>query len=297
MSNDQDLPLTHIGFLSRLKLYQEVKPYGLRFTPPGDLPQTNINGNLVPITIGNARLRDQLFQACGFGLFPFTTTMPYQDFDDPIKVKHIYCSELASAISSLLGVRHVRILDYSIRRRDAAFPISTGTNFTHSQPANMAHIDFTPDEAVRIIQILYGPRANEVISQGWAIVNAWRPLKGPVHDWPLAVCDRRTFAPEQDSIAADVVYRNWFSEDVLVHYNVKQEWFFYPEQQVNELLLFQSVDSKNGLKAACPHAAFGNPAASLDMSLRESIDCRALILLTEAAKLPPETGILLYGTE
>lgn len=50
-------------------------------------------------------------------------------------------------------------------------------------------------------------------------------------------------------MAADVVYMDWISEDVLVHHNTDQEWWFFPEQRPDELLLFKGVDSEKGLSA------------------------------------------------
>ncbi|AEO67443.1 uncharacterized protein THITE_2050501, partial [Thermothielavioides terrestris NRRL 8126] len=300
---DQEEVLAELGFLSRLDHYFEVKPYGLRFQPPGNLAQSNIEGHMQLIRVRNARLRGTNvgFDQCGFFLAPFSTSMDYADFQDFLKVKDVYCAEVEEAVKAgIPAARHTRGT-YQIRRRDINFPTSTGVDFEHAQPANMAHTDFpladfTPDIAISMIRTLYGPRADEVISQGWAIVNAWRPLKHPVQDWPLAVCDSRTFDAEHDGVATDVVYPDWISEDVLVHYNENQEWWFFPEQRPDEILIFKSVDSEKGLNAACPHAAFANPEAPRSAPLRESIDCRIIVFFTDAPALPPEVGKL-YGAK
>jgi hypothetical protein len=39
----------------------------------------------------------------------------------------------------------------------------------------------------------------------FGIVNVWRPVRGPVLDSPLALCDAQTFA-DDDLIAIDLVY-------------------------------------------------------------------------------------------
>ncbi|KAF4450026.1 hypothetical protein F53441_6810 [Fusarium austroafricanum] len=219
--------------------------------------------------------------------------MPYDAFEDPVKVKQVYCPELAQAIRQQLSVKHVRVIDYSVRRREASFPISTGREFQHAQPASMAHIDFTTEEAVRMITTLYGSAASQLLSQGWAIINAWRPLKHAIKDWPLAVCDKRSFTPDLDGMASDVVYRTWLSENVLIHHNPNQKWFFYPGQTTEQLLLFRGPDSHQGLKAACPHAAF-RAEREQDTPLRESIDCRAIVFYSMVDTLPVEVGTL-YG--
>jgi hypothetical protein len=45
------------------------------------------------------------------------------------------------------------------------------------------------------------------------------------------------------------VYPNWLTEPVYVHYNEQQEWYYYPGQRPDELLLFKSVDWERGLNA------------------------------------------------
>lgn len=115
-SDAQEPSLPQLGFLSRLELYQDVKPYGLRFSPPDELPQTNIKGHLERVRVQDARLRDEnaSFETCGFCLVPFSTAMAYRDFNDPPTVKDVYCSEIAAALRSFLDVRHVRVIDFSV---------------------------------------------------------------------------------------------------------------------------------------------------------------------------------------
>ncbi|KAH6624108.1 hypothetical protein B0J18DRAFT_444372 [Chaetomium sp. MPI-SDFR-AT-0129] len=287
MAQHRDKVLADLGFLARLNLYEEVKPYGLRFPPPQGLAQSNIEGHTQSVNVQNGRLQDQKFSfdSRGFCLAPFSTSMKYTDFDEPLMVKDVYCAEVAEAVKAgVAGARHTRVIDFS------------ASNYLGHPPVAAADVNFTPDIAVQMIKTLYGPRADEVISQGWAIVNAWKPLKDAVVDWPLAVCDSRTFDAEHDGAPADVVYRDWISEDVLVHHATSQEWWYFPEQRPDEILFFKSVDSEKGLNAACPHVAFANPRASPHAPLRESVDCRVIVFFTKASELPPEVGQL-YGAK
>ncbi len=103
-----------LGFLSRLELYQTVKPYGLRYPPPDDLPQTNIVGCKYAVQVIDGRLRDIAFSDCGFCLCPFSTAMAYEAFSDPMKIKDIYCAEIVTAVKERLGASHVRVIDYSV---------------------------------------------------------------------------------------------------------------------------------------------------------------------------------------
>lgn len=39
------------------------------------------------------------------------------------------------------------------------------------------------------------------------MVNVWRPLRGPVKDAPLAVCDARTLRAEKDLVPSRLLYQ------------------------------------------------------------------------------------------
>lgn len=92
-----------------------VKPYGLRYPPPNDLAQTNIVGSKHPVEVANARLCSMDLDDCGFTLTPFSTAMAYEDYEDVSKIKSTYCQEIAAFIKDTLGIKHARVLDFSVR--------------------------------------------------------------------------------------------------------------------------------------------------------------------------------------
>lgn len=71
----------------------------------------------------------------------------------------------------------------------------------------------------------------------------WRPLKGPLNDWPLGICDTRTVNKETDTMPGDIVYSEWATENLQVHYNDEQQWYYLPDQTGDELLIFKSAES------------------------------------------------------
>lgn len=114
---------------------------------------------------------------------------------------------------------------------------------------------------MRMLEKLYGDRAHEVLDHPWQVVKSvhhniylcrgldgcsvWRPLKGTVRDWPLALCDAQSFDYERDGEPGDIVYKDWATENVQVNYSPLQQWYWLPEQTVSELLIFKSADSRN----------------------------------------------------
>ena len=70
------------------------------------------------VKIRNARLRNahDSLNRRGFGLFPFSTSMVYTDYEDTVKVKEQYCAEIANAVKEAAhGARYTRVLDFSVR--------------------------------------------------------------------------------------------------------------------------------------------------------------------------------------
>lgn len=114
--SEQDEVLAELGFLARINLYEKVKPYGLRLPPPEGLAQSNIEGHMQLVNVRNARLHDQeiSFDCRGFCLAPFSTSMKYTDFEEPLKVKDVYCAEVAEAVKAgVAGAHHTRVIDFS----------------------------------------------------------------------------------------------------------------------------------------------------------------------------------------
>ena len=127
--------------------------------------------------------------------------------------------------------------------------------------------------------------------------SVWKPLRGPLRDWPLAVCDAGTVC-EDDLVVADQVYSKHVIENVQVQHGPRQKWYYLSNQQPDELLLFRQTDSKPGQlrgggksskltescvlsPSGCPHSSFDNPLSGDNDLPRESIEARALVYYGE----------------
>lgn len=74
--------------------------------------------------------------------------------------------------------------------------------------------------------------------------SVWKPLKGPLNDWPLAFCDKQTVARE-DLVAIDEVYIEGTTEGYQVYHNKNQRWLYLSDQEVDEALLFKVADTSD----------------------------------------------------
>ena len=109
------------------------------------------------------------------------------------------------------------------------------------------------------------------------MVNLWRPIRGPLRDAPLAVCDARTVAAG-DLVPSDLVYRDRVGETYASRYNPEHRWFYVPEMQPDEALLLKCYDSAtDGRARFAPHTAFEDPTAGTDVLPRESIELRTFV--------------------
>jgi hypothetical protein len=76
--------------------------------------------------------------------------------------------------------------------------------------------------------------------------SVWKPLRGPVRDWPLALCDMRTVDPEADFEPADLVYAQYVVENRQVYHAERQRWYYLSNQQPDEAWVFVQSDSHGG---------------------------------------------------
>ena len=73
----------------------------------------------------------------------------------------------------------------------------------------------------------------------------WKPLKGPVCEWPLAVCDADTVNPGDEFVPNDTVFsEDVVRENVMLHFSTAHKWHYLSDQTDSELLIFRQVDSR-----------------------------------------------------
>jgi hypothetical protein len=62
-----------------------------------------------------------------------------------------------------------------------------------------------------------------------------------LHDWPLTVCDASTVDVDHDLIPSDQVFPNHVVENIQMHHNPEQKWYYLSEQTPEELWIFQQT--------------------------------------------------------
>lgn len=76
----------------------------------------------------------------------------------------------------------------------------------------------------------------------------WKPIKGPVQDWPLALCRSDSLNLDTEVEACDLVYAQYVVENRQVYHSDKQQWFYLSHQMPNEAWLFLQADTNSDSK-------------------------------------------------
>lgn len=198
------------------------------------------------------------------------------DFYDDEALRTTYHGELAALIKALTGARRVEVFDDTRRSASVATQQARGIR----EPANIVHNDYTAASGPRRLSDFFAdaPEEGEALRRGrFAIINAWRPINGPVYDQPLVLCDAGSIA-DGDLVAMERSAEERIGELQVALYNPGQRWYYYPRMHPGELLLFKTFDSaEDGRARFTPHSSFSDPSAPPAAPARESLESRCLV--------------------
>jgi hypothetical protein len=255
------------------------RPRNYTYDPPPGVPRSNTvhETHIVPIYDLRPIEAQISLDREGFELLGHVSAV--RDFYDDDEVRSVYYPEAERLIADVLGASRVFIFDHTVRRRVSGADDRTAGQ--PRQPATRVHVDHTARSGPQRVRDLLGDEAEELLKGRVQVINLWRPIKGPLRDAPLAVCDASSVGPD-DLVPSDLVYRNRTGETYAVNYNPDHRWFYVPEMQPDEALLLKCFDSKtDGRARFMPHTAFIDPTAPDDVPPRESIELRTLVFHPE----------------
>jgi hypothetical protein len=255
------------------------KPHSYTYDPPAGVPKTNIVGEPHTIPIYDMRpLADGLtLDGQGFALVDAPTSVT--DFYDEKQLEATYYREAEDLVKQATGASRVVVFDHTIRRREQG--VEDRTPGIPRQPVTRIHGDYTEVSGPQRVRDLMGAEADDLLNRRFAIVNVWRPIRGPLYDAPLAVCDAKSVA-DGDLVGQDLIYRDRTGEIYGLTFNPAHRWYYAPAMQADEALLLKCFDSaQDGRARFMPHTSFADPNAPADMLPRESIELRTLVFFDD----------------
>jgi hypothetical protein len=254
------------------------RPRTYTYDPPLGTPRTTAVNEPRVVHIADLRpiVDDISLDAQGFGLVDHRTGV--RDFYNEQEVRSIYYPEAEQLLKQVTGADRVMIFDHTVRRR-----IPGGEDRRAGaprQPVPRVHVDHTARSGPQRVRDLLPNEAERLLRGRVQIINIWRPIRGPLWDAPLAVCDARSVRPQQ-LVASDLVYADRVGETYSVIFDAEHRWYYAPQMRADEALLLKCYDSQtDGRARFAPHSAFTDPTTPPDAPPRESIEIRALVFHT-----------------
>jgi hypothetical protein len=251
------------------------KPHTYTYDPPDGTPKTNLVTEQHALPIFDMRpIADGLsLDLQGFELVEAPSAVT--DFYDEAQLRETYYAEAEALVKQATGASRVVVFDHTIRRRQPG--VEDRAPGTDRQPVTRIHGDYTEASGPQRVSDLMGTEAEALLTKRYAIVNVWRPIRGPLQDAPLAVCDATSLATG-DLVPQDLIYRDRTGEIYGLTYNPAHRWYYAPAMQADEALLLKCFDSaRDGRARFMPHTSFDDPNAPADRLPRESIELRTLV--------------------
>jgi hypothetical protein len=273
MDGDRTNGLAYVTAPLQYMIPMAEKPRSYAFRPPAGVPvrTSRYAEHPVPIRDGRAVVAGLSLDAHGFALLRHRSAV--SDFYDAGQLKAVYLPEVERLVAAATGAVKVVAFDHNLRSSAASGDHANGV----SEPAWRVHNDYTVRSGPQRARDLLDPEeADFRLRHRFAVVNLWRPIKGPLLEAPLALCDARSMAA-QDFVANDLIYPDRVGETYAVTFNPRHRWFYFPRMQTDEAILIKCYDSlEDGRARFTAHTAFRDPTTPADAPPRESIEVRTL---------------------
>lgn len=266
--NLPDYVEAQVNYLER----DHQKPVTYLYEPPADVPVRSARSTKHWMQIRNGRnnVNQLTLDNQGFAFVHHHSRVA--NFYDPEEVTRVYYPEVEQLVKEITGAVRVHVFDHNVRCRPMAKRGENGAR----EPVKFAHNDYTLKSGPQRVRELLPAEAENLLKQRFVEINVWRPIRGPVEESPLAVCDATSMAL-QDFVATDLKYRDRTGEVYSVAFNPNHRWFYFPRMERDEVLLLKCYDSaEDGRARFTAHTGIDDPTSPPDATPRESIEVRTL---------------------
>ena len=219
--------------------------------------------------------------------------MPARSMTFPIRngSNSAYRLEIAHFVQRLTGAAHVLTYNMVVRQNTGGGTSAERAEGVHA-PVGDVHLDYTPGFANSMAR----RKLDEAGIAGFPFsrfvaINVWRATSSPPQDWPLALCDGASVADiegiplpviEVEALPdAETAVTMAVAEDPNRHcgfefkHSAAHRWYYFPNMEPDELILFKNYDSLQHGAWRVPHASFAIPDAE-HANPRESVEVRTI---------------------
>jgi hypothetical protein len=249
------------------------RPAFYLYEPPAGAPWRNTKGDRHRLPIHDARdlPTAPTLDREGFVLAKLDTAV--ENLHDASAIRDRYYGEVERLVQRITGATRVLAFDHNLRSATVEGRQADGLQ----GPVRYAHNDYTEGSAPQRVRDLLEPHDAETqLGHRVAVVNVWKPIRGPVESAPLAVCDARTIRPA-DLVPTDLRYKDRTGEVYSLRFSPLHRWFYFSRMRPEEAMLLKCYDSDPTCARFTAHSAFDDPTTPPDARPRESIEVRTLV--------------------
>jgi len=194
-------------------------------------------------------------------------------------IREVYYSECERLVKDLTGADFAMAISHAVRSA-ASNRLSSGVEYLTAY-ATFAHTDYTEDILPNAWKMLAKRGVPEAQARKMRIAffNVWQPTRVPVEQNPLALLDWTSVDPA-DVVKVTLGYSVTPKAGQTVappigqlRHNAGHRWYFFPNLQTHEALVFTQVDSRPGYPRHSFHTSVKH-ATKADPVPRQSVEVR-----------------------
>jgi hypothetical protein len=264
---------------------REAESCGTAILDLSDYSKTNFILDPQPMVVRNGRLADPPLSLERNGVVLLHWPTAVTDFFDRSQIEEVYTAEVQAMLRQVTGSDEVLVFGPVLRSDDPAVLArgrgpDASSNYGRGGPALSAgvHVDFNEAGIRAHIGELAPERAEALLRRRFLSVNVWRPIRR-IERMPLAVCDASSVSG-RDFIPMETRYSVGVTTSSKGGYNLAHNpahcWYWFPEMEPDEVLIFKICDSRKSGAQFTPHAAFADPTSRPDAAARQSFEIRTI---------------------
>ncbi|KAK9806032.1 hypothetical protein WJX73_007367 [Symbiochloris irregularis] len=210
------------------------------------------------------------------------------NWDNEKEVKAKYYPEVDKLLKRVSGATRTHIFDHTLRKGQLRSQEDLSSELAaRNQPVSRVHVDYTLKSGVERLHMLLPDEADKLQRTPFAVIQVWRPLKGPVDDSPLGMLDVESLA-ESDYMSYTLHFpgRTGYNYAVAPDNYQKHRWYYAKGIDTDEAYVFKCYDSRSGRARFAPHTGFRDPKTAPGAPPRESIEIRAYVFWENEPEQP-----------
>lgn len=244
--------------------------------PAGIEKPSNVELEEHEMPFTDLRQTSQEFNLHDNGFVLVKLQVPQIDWDNEQEVQRKYYPLVEELLRKETGASRVHIFDHTLRRGAVRAEHEYENKvMPPGAPVPRTHVDYTEKSGVERLNALLPDEADELRQTPFAVVQVWRPLRGPVEQSPLGMIDGATVVPE-DYHSYRLEFPGRTGYNYAVSHNPNHRWVYTEGMKPDEAYIFVCYDSrKDGRVRFTPHTGLKDLNSKPDAAPRESVELRS----------------------